>query len=87
MTKPTPTEGTPLRDAANVIADAVQSAKDEKIAQAEHELEQAEQLAKESRDQLGSAMRAARRLNRAIIEAGEAFEEAMRRAIDGSKQE
>lgn len=72
-----------LRDAANVIADAVSAAKDEKIAEAERAREQAEHAAKESRVKLNLALRTARRLNQAIAQAGEAFEETMRRALDG----
>lgn len=69
---------TGLREAANVIADAVTAAKDEKIMQAEQELAAASLKTKESRVQLNLALRAARRLHEAIINAGSGLDAAAR---------
>jgi len=70
----------PLRDAANVIADAVTAAKDTKIKEAENKLEEANDNAVEQRKQLNAILRAGRLLHREIIKAGDAFEN----TIDGA---
>lgn len=71
-----------MREAANVIADAVTAAKDEKIMQAEQEQALAALKTKESRVKLNLALRAARRLHEAIVNAGSEIDAASQQFDD-----
>lgn len=64
----------PLRDAANIIADAVVAAKDEEIRRAEAALAEARREAKKSRVELA---RAARTLKTVVEGGGDAFTESV----------
>lgn len=62
----------PLRDAANVIADAVEKAKDEKIVEAEAKLKEAARLLKEGRKDLIGVLKES---ERAAAEISQALDE------------
>lgn len=64
---------TSLRDTANVIADAVETAKDQEIAKVENELAAALQDTKASRVQLKMVIRAGKKLHDAITNTGDDF--------------
>lgn len=77
MVQPTlPTS--PTRDAANVIADAVMVAKDQKIDEAMHQLDRAQIETRKRRVHLNVVIAAAHELHAAIREAGYEFEETAR---------
>lgn len=59
----------PLRDAANVIADAVEKAKDEKIVEAEAKLKEAARLLKEGRKDLIGVLKESERAAAEIAQA------------------
>lgn len=63
MTDP---KSNPLRDAANVIADAVEKAKDDKIEQAEEKLRDAQKLLKQGRKELIAVLKDAQQTAEAI---------------------
>lgn len=69
-----PTERETLRRGANVIADAVSTARDQEIAEASAALDQARELARKKRVEVLLAARLARDVRRAVENAGESFE-------------
>jgi ABC-type transporter Mla subunit MlaD len=76
----------PTRDAANVIADVVMTAKDEELKKLEDELAAARASAREARGNLNAVVRSARTIVREIDAAAKEFQDSvdgMRREING----
>lgn len=73
----------PTRDAANVIADAVMTAKDEELKRLEEELAAARASGREARGNLNLVVRGARTLVREIDAAAKEFQD----SVDGMRRE
>lgn len=78
---PSKEERVDLRRMGNVIADAVETAKNAEIAEARQELAAAREEGRQARGKVNVAVRGVHTLHRAVIAAGERAEEIIERGL------